>query len=88
MTKWMIKTRQDLISHYLWPRTEVTETEELAIMSMHHTIGRWNKNKSPSTRTADTSPRSKAIHNLIIATPDSELSYNITNTSNIFTTPN
>jgi hypothetical protein len=39
MIRWTLKTRQDLVSKNLWPKTETTEDIEMTTMPMHQESG-------------------------------------------------
>jgi hypothetical protein len=65
---------------------------ELTAVSMQQVTSGWNKDKSPSARTASwdnggASPRSKTIRNSITSSSSSLISYDITKTNHIFTAP-
>jgi hypothetical protein len=91
MIRWMLETRQDLVSRNLWPEIEVTGDVEMTTMPMHQTVGSgWIQNKNSATKwgSAGTSPRSKTIPNSITASSDTTVSYDITEMNHIFTTGN
>jgi hypothetical protein len=48
MIKWIIDTRQDLISRNLWQGIDVADYQEITMMPMHQKSP-WNNNKNKQT---------------------------------------